>query len=524
MNTRSLFRTASFLVLITIISRALGLVREAIIAGYFGVGPDTDAFFVAFRVPDLLFNSLINFLVATSFIPIFSKYLVTNDKNETWAFSSNVINVMLMFLFVFTVLVEIFATQIVSFLAPGLEKESLSLAVRLTRIMIPIVIFGGLTGLFKSVLNTLQHFTVPAFITIVYNVFIISAVLVLARRYGIVALAIGVVLAALFQFLIQMPVLISKGMRYCLRLDLRDEGLIGMGRLLHPVVLALMLGQIVPYFEIYLASQMSAGAISYLNYAGRIVSAPDQIYTVVVSSLIFTSLSADVASGDRINVVRKLSGGIRITIFVILPLSFILIGVSSSIIKLLLGRGAFEASAVEGTSKAFVAYSVGLSIVCVRNLVSYTFFALKDPETLLKVTALMVPINICLDLILVRFFSYTGLALGASLTALLHMSALFMYLRRHAIAIEGRRIMNSFSKILISSGVMMALILLLKENLHLFPSSSAFIQLTSFLFAVSVLSSLVYLTVVYVLKVEEAQLLWHKVFKQSGGGLNKRME
>ncbi len=501
---------------ITIISRVLGLIREAVIAGYFGAGIETDAFFVAFRIPDLLFNSLIYFLVATSFIPIFSEYLVANDKSKTWELSSNFINSMLMFLFAFTVLIEIFATEIVSFLAPGLGNESLSLAVKLTRIMIPIVILGGLTGLCKSVLNTLQHFTVPAFIPIVYNLFIISAVLILAKRYGIVALAIGVLLAAVFQFLFQMPVLINKGMRYCFKLQLRDEGLIRIGRLLHPVILALIVGQVVPYFEIYLASQMSTGAISYLNYAGRIFSVPEQIYTVVVSTLIFTSLSVDVANGNRGNVVQKLSGGIRLTLFVILPLSFLLTGVGSSIIKLLLGRGAFEASAVEGTSKAFWAYSVGLSVVCVRSLVSYAFFALKDPKTLLKVTALMVPINIGLDLILVRFFSYAGLALGASLTALLHMSALLMFLRGHAIAIEGRRIINSLAKILVSSGAMIALILPLKKALPFFPSFSPFIQQASFLFTVFVLSSVIYLAMAYILKVEEARLIWNMVFRKDG--------
>ena len=280
-------RAASILLIMSIFSRVLGLFREATIAGYFGASAYTDAFFVAFRIPDFLFNSLVNFLVATSFIPIFSKYLTEKDRIQASSLASNLLNIMVLILTVLVITLEIFAPVIISFIAPGLNNNAFSLSVQLTRIMIPIMIFGGLTGLFKSVLNTIQCYTIPALIPVIYNLCIISIIILLAPTHGIYALAIGVLLASIFQCIMHIPKLLNENIIYHYKFNIIDQGIKEIGTLIYPVIIALFLGQAVPFFEIYLASSISPGAISYLNYANRIFSLPEQMYTLIIHQYYF---------------------------------------------------------------------------------------------------------------------------------------------------------------------------------------------------------------------------------------------
>ena len=185
-----------------------------------------------------------------------------------------------------------------------------------------------------------------------------------------------------------------------------------------------------PFVEIYLASQLSEGAISYLGYANRIYVLPEQLFTIVISTVLFPAMAADIASRNLDALKDKLSRAFNLTVFIMLPVSCLMIALSQPILSVTLRRGAFGQVDADHAASVLAAYSIALLAVCVRSLVTFGFFALQKPQVLLRWTAFMVPVNVLLDLILIPHFSYVGVALGCSITTVLHAAVLSVLLRR----------------------------------------------------------------------------------------------
>jgi putative peptidoglycan lipid II flippase len=513
-NINAIFKTSTIIVIITIASRFFGLLREVIIAGHYGVGDLTDAFFVAFKIPDILFNSLISFLIATSFIPIYSEYLIKGGIDKEWKMVSNYINVLGMILLSIIILLEIFTPIVINILAPGIEGNTLSFAIILSRIMIPIIIFGGLTGLCKSILYAREHYILPTFIPIIYNIIVITCIIFLSKYYGIIALAIGVLIAAIIQFISLVPTIIKQGFTYYPKFDIKDEGLLKISRLMYPVVLALFLGQIVSIFETFLASRLFPGAISYINYAYRLFVMPEQIYTLIISSIIFPYLSLYSADEFKTNVNDKFTWVINLTIITLLPFSFYLMEFSSTIISLIFGRGAFGASAVEGTSNAFLAYVLGLLPVCIRSLLFYTYFAKKDSKTLLIIMLFIAPLNIGFDMVLIKYISFIGLALGSTITTIVHMCVLIMILGKHNIKIDLHKVLKMSLKVLFCSVVMISFVYIIKNIILPYYPIKSLLHKISYLGAYFIISLFIYITTAYLLKIEEIKTIMYTCYKK----------
>ena len=511
MMRNRLWRAATAVAVITLLSRCMGVLREALIAGYFGATPDTDAFFVAFRLPDVLFNSLMSFLVATSFVPVFSDRKANGGDEQAPLLSGVIFNWILLILIPVAFALAIFAPQLVSLLAPGLPSASLSKAALMVRIMAPILVFGGISGLGKSILNSLHQVVVPATAPIVLNLTIISAILVLGHRWGVTALAVGILGGAALQNLLIMPQLSSGGIRYTWRLDGDREGALQIARLCSPVVFALLIGQIMPFVEIYLASRLSAGAISYLGYANRIYVLPEQLFTIVISTVLFPAMAADLASRDLDALRQKVSKALSLTVFIVLPTSCLMISLSQPILALLLKRGAFGGADTEHTATVLVAYSIALLALCVRSLVTFAFFALRKPNLLLRWTVLMLPVNIGVDLFLISRFSYVGIALGCSVTTAIHGAVLtFLLLRELQIGVIRRHLLL-LTKILASSGLMLLVISLLQRTFNQASGSASMIQQFFALLGISFTAALVYFLSSTVLEVNDASLIWGKL-------------
>jgi putative peptidoglycan lipid II flippase len=430
-RARAAVRATALLFTLSLTSRVLGLVREATVAARFGASGEMDAFFVAFRIPDLLLNSLLTFLVATSFIPIFAEFEARGDERGAGAFTASVAGMLALTLCGVALLLSLVAPWLVPTIAPGLPPARARLAVELTRVMLPALVFAGLAGVARSALNARGRFLVPALIPYVFNVTIITTVVALGARLGVGALALGILLASVLQWLVHLPSLRTAGIPLRPTLHGDRAGLRRFGMLLAPVVVALLAGQVVPLAEVYLASHERAGAISYLGFAQRIFSMPEQLFSTTVATVLVPFLAIDVAAGRGSVAGEQLARAIRILLFLTLPVGVLLAVLARPVVALLLGRGAFDAAAVEGTTAALTVYALGLSAVCIRALAVAAFFAFQDTRTLLWVTLAMAAVNIGLDIVLVRHLSYVGIALGATLTAVLHMGTLVALLPRH---------------------------------------------------------------------------------------------
>lgn len=495
---------------ITLASRVLGLVREALFAGLFGVDRTTDAFFVALRIPDLIFNSLTNFLVAVAFVPVFAAVRREEGDAAAFAFARSACSLLVLGLALLAAVLMAAAGPIVALMAPGLPGEAQAQAVAFGRIMIPIIVVAGLIGLGRSLLNLFGRHTLPAATPLVFNLVVILAIVAgWAGGWGIEAVAWGVLAAALAQQAVLVPAMRRAGFRFrLLPVPSVDDRLRRVGALAVPVVAGILLGKAMEFLEIMLASNLGEGAVSYLGYAARIWTMPEQVFTIVVSSVLFPILVDHAAGGRRAALAGRLAEGLRWTIFIVLPASVAMAAFSVEIVGILFGRGEFDEAAVHNTAAVLAAYSAGLFAVCARSLVSYAFFAVGDTRLLLKVGAAMIPVNLGLDLLLIREFSYVGLALGATITAWMQLAILLVALHRRFGRID--RLAASFAKAVVSAAAMYAVLLAVRDAAPMASPAPAAEQVRHML-AAGGAGCVAYLASAYALKTREAHDVWGRM-------------
>ena len=453
----SFFRTTMFVVSINMVSKVLGIAREALIAGSFGARETTDAFFTAWRLPDVLFNSLLGVLIANTFIPVYYELTQKHGEEAAKRFASAASGAVLTVLAVLAGAYALFAPAIMSLLAPGLDPKAHELATRMARMLAPVVLAGGLTGLFRSLLHAHRRFIMPAFLPVVQNACVILLLLVLARTYGVEVLAQALLLSSALQaIMLFIPLRLERAVPVP-AIHFSDPGLKRMGALMLPVVATFALGNVVPLVEVHLASGVSTGAISYLSYAYRLFSLPEQIFVLALSAVLFPFLARDASTGDHQAMIAKFSAGMRLSLYLMLPLGIFIAVYSQEFVRLFLGWGSFDEAAIAGTGLTLAAYAGGLFAVCARNLLVDACFALTSPGLILKAAAAMIPVNVALDIWLSRTMGAPGLSLGFSLTAVLHCAALFLALRVSLGGLDQRAVFLALARAGLAAGVMGAL-------------------------------------------------------------------
>jgi putative peptidoglycan lipid II flippase len=261
-------RAAGLVMVLFVISRALGLFREMVISHQFGTSGDLDAYLAAFRLPDILFQIVAGGALASAFIPTFTSSLAHDDWRGAWRLASAIINLVLVVTTGLAILAAILAPWLVhNIIAPGFGPERQALTVGLMRVMLITPVIFGVSGVIMGVLNAQQHFFLPAMAPILYNLGIIAGAIILAPTLGVMGLALGVVVGALGHLLIQLPALVRYGMRYTLTFGLRDPGVREVGWLMLPRVLGLAAVQINFLVNTILATGLAPGSLSALNYA-----------------------------------------------------------------------------------------------------------------------------------------------------------------------------------------------------------------------------------------------------------------
>ena len=422
--------SASILILsLTLLSRMLGIFREMLTASRFGASATMDAFNSAFRVPDLLYNSLFTFLIGTALVPVFSSVWESGNREDAWRLASSVLTWIVVVLGTFCGFLYALAPWILRYIAPGLSEEDQHLAVTLARTMLPLILAGGLTGFYKSLLTTLGYFGATGLIPVAFNVCVLITVFAFSSVLGVHALAVGTAIGAVAQTLILLPSSRALGFRWRFSLEL-SEPVRRVGRLLFPTMAALAVGQVMGLVENILASHLAHGAIASLGFAYRIFTVPDQIYTTVVSAVFFPSLARMLADHKETEVRSASRRILQLTLFIVVPLSLLMAQLSPVIVRVLLRHGSFDEAAVRTTAAILAPYALGLPAVCVRSFATYNLFAMSEAGLLLKVAALTVPINIGIDLLLVSWLGASGIAIGSTLTSTLHACLLVYALER----------------------------------------------------------------------------------------------
>jgi len=431
---------AGIVIIATIFCRILGLGREIVISNRFGAGIETDAFFIAFMIPNLLRSFLGEGALNSAFIPVFTEHLTNYDRKRAEYFASNVLNILIIILIVVVILGIWGAPLLINIIAIGFKSNmyKYQLAINLTRIIFPYIGFVAVAALFMGILNSYY-------------------------KYGIFAIAWGVILGGIGQALIQAPVLIRKKIKYSLVVDFNDPGTKQLLKLLVPVMIGLAITQINVIVDRTIASTLIDGSISALYYSNRLVQFPLGAFGIAISIAIFPTLAKQTAKNNIAEFKKSLLFGLRMLLFITVPCAVGLIVLKDSLIRLIYEHGIFSRAATTMTSSALLYYSIGLfAYACVR-LITMSFYALKDTKTPVKIGIYIVFINITLDLILIRYLAHSGLALATSVAAILNLIILLKVLQDKIGDMKLKSQISFLLKITISS-VFLGIICVLVNN------------------------------------------------------------
>ncbi|MFN7916053.1 MAG: murein biosynthesis integral membrane protein MurJ [Vicinamibacterales bacterium] len=457
----------------TLTSRILGLVREQVLAALFGAGDTMDAFNVAFRIPNLVRDLFAEGAMSSAFVPTFTKHLTLHGKADAWRLGNNVINALLLVTGVLVVLGYAFAGPLVTLFAPsfGAVPGKLELTIALARVMVPFLALVAVAAAMMGMLNSLRHYFIPAVSPATFNVVaIVFAVGLtpLMPSFGqprIMSMAIAALVGGLMQVLVQWPSLHKEGFRYRPVLDLRDPGLHQVLVLMGPGSVGLAATQLNLFVTTILATGQGTGAVSWLQYAFRVMYLPLGLFGVSIATAVLPSAARHAALDDRLAIRATVSRGLALMLVVNLPATCGLIALSHEIIRLLLERGRFTEADTVATAWALRLYAIGLVGYSTTRIASPVFYAIGRSRVPVLLSGVSVTANLVLSLVLVRAMGFGGLALATSCAALLNASMCVWLLRGELGGIGARQLLPVLGKVAIASAVMTGVVLAASRSL-----------------------------------------------------------
>ena len=406
-------------------SKAIGLVRQSIIARTFGAGEALDAYYAAFKLPDLLLTLIAGGAIATTFIPVFAGHLAQGNRARTWQLASAVLNILLAIMGIASIVAAVLAPWLVRrFVAPGFDPALQRMTADLLRIVLLSSVLFTASSLVMSVLQAHERFLLPALADFFYDVGIICGAVFLTPRMGVYGLAWGVVIGALLHLLIQVPGLVRLRARYVPTLRTRDQSLLKLGALMVPRVLILGMFQLVFLFTTSLASQLEQGSITAINMGWIMVQMPEVIFAMAIATAAFPAMSQLAARDDRPTLQATVVGVLRAILFLSLPSTVALWMLGRSYIAVLLIRGAFDARAADSVYWATAAFTAGLLGHSILEVAARVFYAHKNTLVPFWVALGATVLNTILCLAFAPRLGSAGLALANSIAVTLQSTLL----------------------------------------------------------------------------------------------------
>ncbi len=507
MSSKSdIVRSAGVVSIMTLISRILGLIRDISFAYFFGAVTSADAFFVAFRIPNLLRRLVAEGAMSSAFIPVFTSYHTKYGNEEAKKVSDITFTYLLIALLILSVLGVIFSKELIYLFAPGFElhPEKFRLTVTLNRIMFPFILFVSIVALCMGLLNSLKHFFVPALSPIILNVSMITFILIANRgRHAILIVAAGVLVGAAIELIPQLILMYKKGFMFSFNFDYRHPALKESLFLFLPMMFGAAVYQLNVFVSNVLASFLKTGSISYLYYASRLFEFPQGIFAVSIAIAVLPAMSRDTVTDGVSKLKDSLAFSLKLLNFVTVPATVGLIILARPIISVLFHRGSFSFSDTIAVSSALMFYAIGLWSVAFSRVITQAFYALKDAKTPVVIASFTVIINLLLSVWLMNKMEYRGLALATSISAYFNAFYLLYAFRKKVGKIGFKSISVSFLKAFIASGIMAIIIALVFKNIILLHHHYSVLRLTFLLFLAILIGVVSYTVVSYILKTQE---------------------
>ena len=421
----------------TMFSRVLGFARDAIVARVFGAGMATDAFFVAFKLPNLLRRIFAEGAFSQAFVPILAEYKNQQGEEATRTFIAYVSGLLTLVLALVTALGILAAPWVIWVTAPGFADtpDKFALTSALLRITFPYILLISLASLVGAILNTWNRFSVPAFVPTLLNVAMIGFALFLTPYFDPPVMVLGwaVLAGGLLQLLYQLPHLRKIGMLVLPRLNLRDSGVWRVMKLMLPAILGVSVSQISLIINTIFASFLAAGSVSWMYYADRLMELPSGVLGVALGTILLPSLAKSFSSGNHDEYSRLLDWGLRLCFLLVLPCSLALAILAEPLTVSLFQYGKFTTVDAAMTQRALVAYSVGLMGLIVVKVLAPGFYSRQDIKTPVKIAIITLIMTQVMNLAFIGPLQHAGLALSIGLAACLNAGLLYWQLRKQKI-------------------------------------------------------------------------------------------
>jgi putative peptidoglycan lipid II flippase len=431
----------------TLASRVLGFVRDMVVALVFGAGPVTDAFFVAYRIPNILRRLLAEGALSTAVIPVFTEYAAVRSRDELRRLIRATLGAALVALTATALVGIVVAPWLLRVIAPGFTADPAqeALAVQLTRVMFPYIVLVGLSALAMGALNAENRFFASALAPAVSNVGMIAGVLLLARHVDppILALALGVLAGGVGQLLTQTPDLSRAGLLVGPSWEPRHPALARVARLLVPAVFGLAAVQVMVFVNTLLASLLPVGSISFLYYADRVMEFPLGIFGIALASAALPAMSRQAAAGDTRALAGTLNFALRLAIYICVPATVGLLVLRTPITRVLFERGRFTAADTIATAQALSGYAVGLVAFAAARITAQAFYAVGRPGVAVRLGVLAVAANVLAALALMGPLGHAGLAYASSVGGFANLLTLLWVARRRFGRLGGRALLAS---------------------------------------------------------------------------------
>ena len=490
-------------------------------ANLLGAGRVADAFYVAFRIPNMVRELFAEGAMSAGFIPVFAQYLTKKSKAEAAELARAAFTGLVLIVGVVIVIGMLCAPQIVQWVAPGFsyDPNQQRLATTLTRIMFPFLFFISLAALAMGILNSLGRFGPSAFSSSAFNVVSVLVLLFASGADPVFIAAIGVTLGGAAQCGVQLPFLWREGFSFSFRRPVWPvhPGVVQMGRLILPTLLGLSVVQVNLFVNTFLASTLPDGSVSFLYYGMRLIHLPLGLFAIAISTALLPALAAQAAAGQMKPFQDSLSSSLRLLVFMTVPAMAGLIVLRVPIVHLLFEHGAFDAAATSGTADAVLFYAIGLWAFAGVRVILSAFYALHDTTTPMKIGFIAMLLNVVLCLVLIGPLGHRGLALSTSLCAIVQLLLLFQRLRRRIGPVDEKRLAYSWLRTILAAllSVFPAFWL---ARLPIWHASGAWVEKATLLACAIFFTGLAYFTLHALMKSEESTyllaLLKNKILKR----------
>lgn len=505
-----LVRKGRPIVIATLLSRPLGFVREAVQAALFGASRLTDAFLVAYNVPEMIQTLFFSGVLSNFFVPVITRY--RTHKEELNTVFSLALNGALGIAFVLAGVCYLAAPGILSVAAPGLIEADHQLAVFLFRLMLPMLVLHCLLAVIKGTLNSLDHYAMPEYAGVFFNLVMIVCALTLTNSYGITSLAIGVVAGSIVQLWVQIPALARMGIRYRPTFTFCHPALREMGGLVLGAFIATAVVPVNAFVARALASTLPEGSISALAYAFRIFLLPVSLFAVPVYTVLLTDLSAaHNEEGAEQEFKDKAAAGLSLLFAVALPATAVLVGLATPITRILYERGQFTSEDVRLTSQALMAYGVGTLAYGTSQVMVRLFNATKDTRTPALVGLGSIVANAVGGWLLMQIWGHWGIALVISLVSCLNTGVLYVIFRRRLGSLNESLLVRQFGTHFLLGLALGGCLFVLSQSLATAPGSLMTLRHLGHFAGIMLVSSGLYLVLGFVFKVEEVKALGQMV-------------